>query len=73
LKELLRSLEVRAFSVHVPNSNGEIANTVHHTGLEQILEELIVRNTSTGFDLNDEPLGLMMRVCFKRRNHTQGE
>lgn len=62
VKEPSGSLEVVCPSIVIAESHGELGDPVHHAGLEQVLKELVVHDSTAGLDLQDKAGGLVVGV-----------
>jgi len=66
VKESAYRFEVPGSLIHPPNSNGEVIDFVHHAGLKQVLQELMVHHSPTSLHFQHESTGSMVRVRVER-------
>ncbi len=62
LEKLANCLEILIASIVFPNCYSEILHIMHHAGLKEVLQKLVVGHAPTCFNLQYKPVGLMVGV-----------
>ncbi len=62
IHEAADSVEIVDPSIVLPDGDSQVEDVVHHAGLKEVFQELIVHDSTASFDLDDKSFRLMVGI-----------